>query len=211
MKRTQMRWFLLIPVLILSGIWIAELVSDQVPFIDQWTRGPVEVVASTPVYSFFRFMTNFGSYFFMFPFTIVMAIFLVFMYRDWIQPIFFAGGTLLANLTNKGIKHLVQRERPSILEAANAEGFSFPSGHAMISLVAYGLLMYFIARKIQTKTTAIAVQVTFVLLIGLIGISRYFINVHYLTDVAAGFVFGYLIFLGLTHLYEHIEERRTQS
>ncbi len=190
------------PALIVVGIWIGQILTGHVPFLDQWTRSTVADVSDTMLYQFFWSMTHLGSEFFMVPFTITMALGLSVLYRDWIQAVFFAGGTLATKFANSLIKHLVGRERPSILEAANAEGFSFPSGHAMISLVAYGLLMYMIVKKLRSRTVSLIIQVGFAALITVIGMSRYFINVHYLTDVIAGFVIGFLCLMGLIKLYE---------
>nr|WP_280922962.1 phosphatase PAP2 family protein [Virgibacillus litoralis] len=120
----------------------------------------------------------------------------------------FGVGTLTSHGLNILIKRLVERERPSILVAANAEGYSFPSGHAMISMVCYGLLAYFITKNLKSAKATFAVQFLFALLIFLIGISRYMINVHYLTDVLAGFIFGFIFLVGLIYLYELIRNRR---
>jgi len=192
----------------LTGWWIIAIMEGKVLLADEWTRKPVEWVAGTPIYSFFRFMTNFGSEFFMYPFTFIMAIILVILYRDWLPGLIFAGGTLSGHLVNKGIKIIVARERPSILAAANAEGFSFPSGHAMITLIAYGLLLYFITKKLRTQKGILIARVILIGMIILIGISRYVINVHYITDILAGYFYGLLLLYALIYLYEKINHLR---
>lgn len=193
---------------VLTGWWIFAITGEQSLFVDEWTRKPVELVAGTTLYSFFRFMTHFGSEFFMYPFTIIMTIVLVIIYRDWLPGLIFAGGTLSGHLINKGIKTIVARERPSILAGANAEGFSFPSGHAMITLIAYGLLLYFIVRKLRSQKAIGAARLLLISLIILIGSSRYFINVHYITDIIAGYFYGLLLLYVLIYLYEGINQFR---
>src|SRR5690625_7983879 len=103
------------------------------------------------------------------------------------------GGTLGSHVFNLFVKQLRARERPRIYVEANAEGFSFPSGHSMIPMVCYGLVMYFIVKKIPSMKIAMIVKIGFSLLIFLIGISRYLINVHYLTYVLTGFMVVYLL------------------
>ncbi|MFD1037672.1 phosphatase PAP2 family protein [Virgibacillus byunsanensis] len=210
-KRLYIILFLLILVLATIGVWIVKIVRGDVPYVDQWTRSLVDTFPETPTYTFFRTLTNLGSEPFMYPFTIIVAILLWWLFRDWLPALFFAGGTLVSHLFNKLIKVLVDRDRPSILVDANAEGHSFPSGHAMITLVCYGLLAYFITKKIKSKKAIMVVQVFFALLIFLIGISRYVINVHYLTDIVAGFMIGFLCLLGFIYLYEWIQKRKAQS
>lgn len=210
-KRNYIILFLLTVVLVTVGIWIVKIVIGDIPYVDQWTRELVARMDDTYIYTVFRWITNLGSEPFMVPFTAVAAIILWWMFRDWLPALIFAGGTLSSHLLNKLIKLLVERDRPSILVSANAEGHSFPSGHAMISMVCYGLLAYFLARKIISNKLKFMVQAFLALLIFLIGISRYVINVHYLTDVAAGFFIGFLCLVGLIYLYGWLHKRRNQT
>ena len=210
-NRNYIIFLLLTAVLATVGVWIVKILKGDVPLIDQWTRELVAEMEGTYIHAIFRWITNLGSEPFMVPFTVITAFILWWMYRDWLPAIIFSFGTLSSHLLNKLIKLLVERERPSILVSANAEGHSFPSGHAMISMVCYGLLAYFLVKKITSKKLKLLVQVFLALLIFLIGISRYVINVHYLTDVAAGFLFGYLCMAGLIYLYEWLQKRRNQT
>lgn len=210
-KRYSIIIFLFALILLIIGIWIVKIINGKIPYIDQWTRALVEQYDDTYVYTVFRWITELGSSSFLVPFVAVMAIILGWMLRDYLPALIFTGGTLTSYLLNMLIKVLVERERPSISVAANAEGHSFPSGHAMISMVCYGLLAYFIAKKWRSAKAIFLTQLFFALLIFLIGISRFFINVHYLTDIMAGFFFGFLCLIGLIYLYEFIHRRRSQS
>ena len=198
-------------MLILCIIWIVKIKAGEVPYVDQWTRGFVAAIADSNVYSVFRWITELGSKSFLLPFTIAMSFFLWYLFRDWLVGILFAGGTLGSHLLNTLIKELVERERPRILIEANAEGYSFPSGHAMTSLVCYGLFAYLITKKIASQKVVLSMKIAFVLLIFLIGISRYVINVHYLTDVLAGFTIGGLFLTGMVYLYEFIQKRKSND
>jgi membrane-associated phospholipid phosphatase len=73
------------------------------------------------------------------------------------------------------------------------------------------LIAYFLAKKIKSTAAVLGIQIFFALLVILIGISRYVINVHYLTDIFAGFVFGFVCLLLLIYLYEWIKRLRTRS
>lgn len=207
-KRSYIYFSLFIFILLLVIGWIVMIMTGNLPYIDKWTRSFVELVADSNTYIIARWVTELGSESFLIPFTIIMGLILTIVFRDWMSALLFAGGTLMSHLLNMWIKVLVGRERPSIFIEANAEGFSFPSGHSMIPMVCYGFLMYVLVKKISSTTIKIMIQAGFSLLIFLIGISRYIINVHYLTDIIAGFMFGFLILLGLIYVYEYSQKRR---
>ncbi len=116
--------------------------------------------------------------------------------RRWIP----LAGWLAANvggfLLSEGIKRLIQRPRPpGAAEFLHASplgmSFSFPSGHATGSLIAYGMLGYLLvafwppARRHAALTAAITVA-----LILAIGLTRLYLAVHYLSDVIGGFAAG---------------------
>lgn len=182
-----------------------------IPIVDRLTRDLVKSIADSDIYIIFRWLTELGSGTFLAPFTIIMAIVLGFLFRDWFPGVMFAGGTLLSYGVNVVIKVFVERERPRILVAAEAEGYSFPSGHAMISMVCYGLLVYFLVKKIKSEKAVIVLQISVSILIFFIGFSRYIISVHYLTDVLAGFIFGFIFLLLWIALIEFIQKRRSPS
>lgn len=210
-KRNSILIFLLVLVLFTIGTWVAKIINGELPYVDQWTRALVERFDDTYVYTIFRWVTELGSQSFLIPFIIIMAFILWLLFRNYLPALIFAGGTLMSHLLNVLIKNIVARERPSISIAANAEGHSFPSGHAMLSMVCYGLLVYFLSKKVSSTKRVFVIQLFFALLIFLIGLSRFFINVHYLTDIMAGFFIGYLCLIGLVYLYEFIQKRQNQS
>ncbi|MFC3040674.1 phosphatase PAP2 family protein [Virgibacillus xinjiangensis] len=199
-KRNYIFLLLLSVLLIFTGIWIVKIMTGTLPYVDQWTRGFVGVVDDTAAYTFFRWMTELGSGTFLTPLTIIMGIVIWRWYRHWVPAVIFAGGTFTSHLLNLLIKNVVDRQRPSLLPSAEAVGHSFPSGHAMIPMVCYGLLAYYLGKKIDSSRVVFVMQLTFALLVFLIGISRYFLNVHYLTDVVAGFFVGFLWLMGCASL-----------
>ncbi|MFD2760631.1 phosphatase PAP2 family protein [Lentibacillus juripiscarius] len=198
-------------VLLTTGIWIVRIISGQQLYMDQLTRAYVEELAGTNTYTIFRWITELGSGTFLIPFVVIMSMVLWRLFRDWLPAVVFGLGTLSSYGLNILIKQLVERERPSIFIAANAEGYSFPSGHAMIPMVCYGFLAYLLGKKIHSGKQAVVLQSVLALLIFLIGISRYVINVHYLTDVFAGFIFGFIFLMTLIHVYEWLCTKRNGS
>ena len=71
-------------------------------------------------------------------------------------------------------------------------GYSFPSGHAMVSFGFYGFLIYLAYKKINNKKIKYPLIISLALLILLIGISRIYLGVHYATDIIGGFIIGFI-------------------
>lgn len=92
---------------------------------------------------------------------------------------------------NTLIKEILQRERPSLQHLVEAGGYSFPSGHAMISMGFYGMIfaIWAIERKIRGRSLFLPC-VLGALLILLIGLSRVYLGVHFPTDIAGGYIAG---------------------
>jgi undecaprenyl-diphosphatase len=84
------------------------------------------------------------------------------------------------------VKVLVGRARPVFPHpVAHAAGASFPSGHAMTSFVAFGLLVLLVAPRRRTAAIVLGIVA-----VALVGFSRLALGVHYLSDVLAGWLLG---------------------
>ncbi|MGM1023287.1 MAG: phosphatase PAP2 family protein [Bacillota bacterium] len=92
---------------------------------------------------------------------------------------------------NTLIKEVLQRERPALQHLVEVGGYSFPSGHAMISMGFYGMIfaIWAIKRKIHERSIFLPC-VLGALLILLIGLSRVYLGVHFPTDIAGGYIAG---------------------
>jgi len=95
------------------------------------------------------------------------------------------------------LKTAFQRARPDIQHLIAVGGYSFPSGHAMVATVFYGMLGYLIWLNLRERSkTAWIVPVLTALLIFSIGVSRIYLGVHFPSDVLAGFAAGGLWLTG---------------
>lgn len=130
----------------------------------------------------FKTITAFGN-----PLTIIslVVIFIVaFRNKD---ALLLSISALDSIILNTIIKHIVKRDRPSVVRLISEKGYSFPSGHAMISVCVYGFLFYLAYRKIKNKFLRNIICIVLGILIVGIGISRIYVGVHYASDIIAGY------------------------
>lgn len=96
------------------------------------------------------------------------------------------GGTLLSLV----MKTAVNRPRPPMDSALSPFGASFPSGHALMSVLFYGFCVYLLILSVKSTEARSQIITWAVFLVFMIGVSRLYLGVHYLSDVAAGFTAG---------------------
>ena len=89
------------------------------------------------------------------------------------------------------LKILIERPRPPLdMQAIIETGYSFPSGHSVAAMSMYGFLAYLLYRDTTSRTVRwLTVSVASALIL-LVGWSRLYLGVHYLSDVLAGFLVG---------------------
>ena len=87
-------------------------------------------------------------------------------------------------------KFVIDRTRPEFLEVAKAYSPSFPSGHSTATMAVYGFLAYIIVRRVPSRRVRFEVIYWTCVLIALIGFSRFYLRVHFLSDVLGGLLVG---------------------
>ena len=111
--------------------------------------------------------------------------------------------TIVTLLSNQILKNIFRRKRPAHLRLIKQGGFSYPSGHAMISIAIYGFLIYYASKKIKNKTKKIiTISLLMFLIIG-IGLSRIYVGVHYPSDILSGYILSTLIFIITEDCYKN--------
>jgi undecaprenyl-diphosphatase len=143
---------------------------------------------NTKLMSFFTF---FGTHRFFIPANIFLILyFLVIKKRSW-----FSIRVASVAISSLGLmfllKYLFHRKRP-LYPLKVAKGLSFPSGHAIMSATFYGLLIYIIAQTVKDKPLKWGLIISLGIFIQLIGFSRVYLRVHYASDVAVGYITGFL-------------------
>lgn len=184
--------------LVLSAfcVWIFGEITDDVvnnellTYVDHWVLDHVLYFRTETLSKIMIFVTHFGEWI-----TIAIAIAIIIALLTIRKLYGVIVGYIIAVAGGGGLdyilKQAVQRTRP-IDDATliNVKGFSFPSGHAMLSMVFYGMVSYFIIRLIKQWKFRMLVVIIMGFVIFLIGFSRIYLQVHYLSDVIAGFIGG---------------------
>lgn len=101
---------------------------------------------------------------------------------------------VIGNVLNFLLKILIARQRPDILQLVVESTKSFPSGHAYISTLLYGLIMILINKYTKNKYKYFMLTI-YIIFILLIGFTRIYLGVHYFTDILGGYLFGTITLL----------------
>jgi membrane protein DedA with SNARE-associated domain/membrane-associated phospholipid phosphatase len=179
-----------------GGLWLfgglAEdvLTGDPLVRFDRVLDAYLHARATPPLTTFFLIVTALGSIE-----TIVLLGVVVAAFFAWRRRWLFLGSWLAAvagsAVLNHLLKGLFERPRPYFEHPLLIEtSYSFPSGHAMESFVVYGMLAYFVILTLRSWESRVAVVFGAALLVVLIGFSRMYLGVHYLSDVLAGYAAG---------------------
>lgn len=109
-------------------------------------------------------------------------------YRELAALIVSVGGSALSVFL---LKNLIGKTRPQISAIYEESGFSMPSGHASLAMALYGFIFVSIIshEKHPLKNKSL---ILLALLIILVGLSRIYLGVHYLSDVLAGYALGFI-------------------
>ena len=177
---------------IIIFISIAFLLSqNNLTGFDNFVYRIITSIKCDPVTLFFKFVTFLCSKWFIIFLTLVIMIFS----KNKKRAFFIALNVLLCYFLNQTLKLVFARERPLNINLITEKGFSFPSGHSMISVAYYGFIAYIIAHKRMKKSKKRLLVISFMILVLLIGISRIYLGVHFASDVLAGYALAmaYLI------------------
>ena len=105
------------------------------------------------------------------------------------------------------LKFFFQRNRPQQQLIDDVSGYSFPSGHALISVVFYGLFIHMIWHEVKIKWLRTLVIIILGILIILIAFSRVYLRVHYASDVIAGIAVGFIWLVLSLRIVQRVEKR----
>lgn len=198
----------LLYILALFGGLVEELLeADELIRFDQFINQLIAVIRSDSMVSVFAWVTDLGGS----PALIAISIVttgLLWAHRRsrLIAPLWLTiTGSLI---TTQAGKYLLQRQRPDFATDVIAITHSFPSGHATSAMAVYGFIAYIVASELATSRQRFEIVYWTAVLISLVGFSRLLLGVHYVSDVAAGFLVGsFWLLLGIA-LAEQVKKRQ---
>lgn len=181
------------------------LKSDLLAEYDQQITDYVISHRSPQLTKYFIFVTHVGDIYGYAIVLLVFAVMSIFVYKRWklmLQIVFVLALSAISNLI---LKRFIDRARPGIEHMVSVETLSYPSGHAMSAMAFYGFLMYLFYRfKIN-----IFLKIGVILLLGIlilsIGISRIYLGVHFPSDIAGGYIAGFIWVVFCVIIFDLIE------
>jgi membrane protein DedA with SNARE-associated domain len=183
----------------LAGLWVFGAITEDVLHHDPLTQFDMMLLdwlharATSTGYAVFNTISLLGSPLALTILALAVGLLLA-ARREWILlagwVAAFAGGGLLDAV----LKLVIRRPRPPDAAVFLPHfSWSFPSGHAMGSLIGCGMLAYVLSVLwIHRRSGQIAVWLGAALIVGAVGLSRLYLGVHYFSDVVGGYAAGVL-------------------
>jgi undecaprenyl-diphosphatase len=189
-------WVIVLLLLFLGSLYLFGQIVDEVLWeqedeVDHYVFDLLSThVTSKPLTQFMEGVSFFASA----PFLQVAYPALVLFYllrRNWKRAFEICIIGIGGHAINVFMKWLFKRPRPEYPLTEALSNYGFPSGHAMSGFVFYGLLAYLIWKTDIVRKYKYFICCFLLLFSLLIGFSRVYLRVHYLSDVAAGFCIGF--------------------
>lgn len=178
------RWIIVFIALIVFFAILEDVFEEEILMIDTVVyKFAVEFLRNDILTVIMKIITSFGN---AIP-VLLIAIIIIINTKDKKMPIWIILNLFFATVLNQILKYIVQRNRPEGYRLIDESGYSFPSGHSMVSTAFYGFLIYLVIKKVKNKYLRNVLVILLGILIVLIGFSRVYLGVHYASDVIAGF------------------------
>lgn len=202
---------LLIGLLLLVAIIVFVYAARMVFIVEgaKFDENVFEAVApftSTGLTRFMRFITFLGKHTLLIPLNFLLLGYFIYKKHKWFA-IRIAALSLSSVALSFSLKAYFQRERPELQLIGDIRGYSFPSGHALISVVFYGLFIHIVWHEVKQKWLRNLLITILVILILLISFSRIYLRVHYASDVIAGLSIGFIWVVLTLRIIHRIEKK----
>lgn len=190
--RNNYQWLICFISLILFLVITENVFNNEIMKADTIGYNIVSNLISDKLTPLVKVVTWFGSA----TCLILLTVILFIIIKNKKAGLLIGTNLVIISILNQTLKSLLQRPRPTGFRIINETGYSFPSGHSMISMAFYGFLIYLIYKNVKNKCLKFTLIISLFILIISIGLSRIYLGVHYTSDVFAGFLLSiaYLIF-----------------
>lgn len=199
--RKNVQWIVLLICLVIFFIIAEKVYSKEIMEADIIGYNFIsETLISNSFSPIAKFITNFGGAVWL----LLLIILSLIVFKNKKIKIALVLNLIIATALNFILKNIVQRPRPTEFRIIEETGYSFPSGHSMVSMAFYGYLIYLTYKYIKNKYLKFGIITLLSLLIISIGISRIYLGVHYTSDVIAGFLLSIAYLIIFTKVLEKL-------
>ena len=151
-----------------------------------------------------KFLSLLGNWQAIIPLGLLLMVLAFRRVTTWRPFAFYVLACLGSGALALGWKYLINRPRPKIVPPLEPAPFaSFPSGHTLYALVAYGFLVYLVIRLTDlSRWLKALITLASIVLVLMIGASRVYLGTHYPSDVGAGLLIGVPWLMAVLLLFE---------
>lgn len=195
----------LIPLGVLSLLFIILTIlvcTNTIEPLDNATSSFIISIRSPELTNTMNIITNISGSYALIVFTTLFII----LIKKKKYPLAITINLIAVFITSQLAKAIVERDRPLDM-LVSAPGYSYPSGHSMVGLAYFSFLSYLVIKYIPNKIVKIILPIVFTITILLVGFSRIYLGVHYLSDVLAGFLLGAIYLIIFINIYP-LEEQK---
>ena len=193
---------------ILFGYIVVSILNQSINTFDTTVIHFVQGMEIPWLTTIMKLFTWIGSLYTVAPISVIAFLLLYFVVHKRQQAFLLvtvmAGTVLLNNL----LKIYFRRERPEIYRIINVNGFSFPSGHAMMALSLYVIIAFIAWHYVRTTSRRVLLLLFATFMIIAIGTSRIYLGVHYPSDVVGGIAASALWLTIVISVYSWHQNRR---
>ena len=178
----NLEWFILFICMLLFVKILRDVYSEGILDFDSFSYNLIcKYFMSDSFTTIMKFITMFGGGYYL----IILSL-LSFLIKNKKYSFCICFNLSFVAFLNFILKNIVERSRPIENQLVSVSGYSFPSGHSMVSMAFYGFIIYLVYKFVKNKTIKYLVIFLLSVLIIMIGFSRVYLGVHYTSDVVAG-------------------------
>lgn len=160
------------------------VVTDKINYIDTLVHSYILNIRNNTLTKVLTIITNFAGA----SFLLALSVILLIVMKNKKNSLYIMFNLVFSFFINEIAKAIFERSRPIGINLVDETGLSFPSGHSMVGLSFYGFIVYLLCKNQKNKTIKNILILSLILFTLLIGFSRIYLGVHYLSDVIGGFL-----------------------
>ncbi|TCZ77811.1 phosphatase PAP2 family protein [Paenibacillus albiflavus] len=205
---SRKQWITLIVMLGIFVFFATTFSTSWITAFDSAVGDGIRTLRSDVLTPIFILITDMGEFLQVLIVGIVFALFAIFVLKLRWKIVIMAAAVLCSLGTNRLLKAFFARPRPTVEHLSFADGYSFPSGHAMISTTFYGLLGFLLWQYFKEHGKPVLARCILVVTIIwtiLICVSRIYLGVHFPSDILAGAALGFAWFIAATAVMEKVK------